>query len=462
MHEPTTNQHWTLSELCQALKDDLVALKGSTRQTFPSITTDSRAVAKGQVFVALVGEKFDGHDYALAAEKAGAGALVLNRSVGAACPELIVNDTDEAYGRLARFWRHRFSLPVIAVVGSNGKTTTTQMVGAVLFSYAGDASFCTRGNLNNNVGVPRMLLELTERTRIAVIEAGMNHAGEMAQLASWIAPTVVVITNAQREHQAYIDGVEGSARENAMALVALPETGCAVLPITDSCYRIWADFARARGCRVLTYSAGESAADVQAVRERGDLVLTTPLGETRFAFSMAGEHAVHDAAAAAAASLAAGVPLEDIACGLTSFTALDGRGKIHRFESGALLIDESYNANPDSMRSAIDVLATMPSPHILVAGEMGELGDKSRDYHEEVLRYAKDKGIDALYLIGKPMKDAMGVAGDAAHFYATREALTRAVQEAIQTPCTVLIKASHNVGLDAVVRAVTIDLKKGS
>ncbi len=461
MHEPT-NQHWTLSELCQALKDDLVALKGSTRQTFPSITTDSRAVAKGQVFVALVGEKFDGHDYALAAEKAGAGALVLNRSVGAACPELIVNDTDEAYGRLARFWRHRFSLPVIAVVGSNGKTTTTQMVGAVLFSYAGDASFCTRGNLNNNVGVPRMLLELTERTRIAVIEAGMNHAGEMAQLASWIAPTVVVITNAQREHQAYIDGVEGSARENAMALVALPETGCAVLPITDSCYRIWADFARARGCRVLTYSAGESAADVQAVRERGDLVLTTPLGETRFAFSMAGEHAVHDAAAAAAASLAAGVPLEDIACGLTSFTALDGRGKIHRFESGALLIDESYNANPDSMRSAIDVLATMPSPHILVAGEMGELGDKSRDYHEEVLRYAKDKGIDALYLTGKPMKDAMGAAGDAAHFYATREALTRAVQEAIQTPCTVLIKASHSVGLDAVVRAVTIDLKKGS
>ena len=461
MHEPT-NQHWTLSELCQALKDDLVALKGSTRQTFPSITTDSRAVAKGQVFVALVGEKFDGHDYALAAEKAGAGALVLNRSVGAACPELIVNDTDEAYGRLARFWRHRFSLPVIAVVGSNGKTTTTQMVGAVLFSYAGDASFCTRGNLNNNVGVPRMLLELTERTRIAVIEAGMNHAGEMAQLASWIAPTVVVITNAQREHQAYIDGVEGSARENAMALVALPETGCAVLPITDSCYRIWADFARARGCRVLTYSAGESAADVQAVRERGDLVLTTPLGVTRFAFSMAGEHAVHDAAAAAAASLAAGVPLEDIACGLTSFTALDGRGKIHRFESGALLIDESYNANPDSMRSAIDVLATMPSPHILVAGEMGELGDKSRDCHEEVLRYAKDKGIDALYLIGKPMKDAMGVAGDAAHFYATREDLTRAVQEAIQTPCTVLIKASHYVGLDAVVRAVTIDLKKGS
>lgn len=462
MHEPTTNQHWTLSELCQALKDDLVALKGSTRQTFPSITTDSRAVAKGQVFVALVGEKFDGHDYALAAEKAGAGALVLNRSVGAACPELIVNDTDEAYGRLARFWRHRFSLPVIAVVGSNGKTTTTQMVGAVLFSYAGDASFCTRGNLNNNVGVPRMLLELTERTRIAVIEAGMNHAGEMAQLASWIAPTVVVITNAQREHQAYIDGVEGSARENAMALVALPETGCAVLPITDSCYRIWADFARARGCRVLTYSAGESAADVQAVRERGDLVLTTPLGVTRFAFSMAGEHAVHDAAAAAAASLAAGVPLEDIACGLTSFTALDGRGKIHRFESGALLIDESYNANPDSMRSAIDVLATMPSPHILVAGEMGELGDKSRDYHEEVLRYAKDKGIDALYLTGKPMKDAMGAAGDAAHFYATREDLTRAVQEAIQTPCTVLIKASHYVGLDAVVRAVTIDLKKGS
>ena len=299
-------------------------------------------------------------------------------------------------------------------------------------------------------------------TDAAVIEAGMNHAGEMAQLASWIAPTVVVITNAQREHQAYIDGVEGSARENAMALVALPETGCAVLPITDSCYRIWADFARARGCRVLTYSAGVSAADVQAVREGGDLVLTTPLGVTRFHFSMAGEHAVHDAAAAAAASLAAGVPLEDIACGLASFTPLAGRGKIYRFESGALLIDESYNANPDSMRSAIDVLATMPSPRILVAGEMGELGKRSQDFHEEVLRYAKDKGIDALYLTGKAMKDALGAAGAAAHFYLKREDLTRAVQEAIKTPCTVLVKASHYVGLDAVVRAVTTDPKKGN
>ena len=457
MREPT-NQHWTLSDLCEALTGNLVALKGSTRQTFSSITTDSRTVAKGEVFVALVGEKIDGHDYALAAEKAGAGALVLNRSVGAACPELIVNDTAEAYGSLARFWRRRLSLPLIAVVGSNGKTTTTQMTGAILSSYAGEEAFCTRGNLNNNVGVPRMLLELTEKTRIAVIEAGMNHAGEMAQLASWIAPTVVVITNAQREHQAYIDGVEGSARENAMALVALPETGCAVLPITDSCYRIWADFARARGCRVLTYSAGVSVADVQAVREGGDLVLTTPLGVTRFHFSMAGEHAV----AAAAASLAAGVTLEDIACGLASFTPLAGRGKIYRFESGALLIDESYNANPDSMRSAIDVLATMPSPRILVAGEMGELGKRSQDFHEEVLRYAKDKGIDALYLTGKAMKDALGAAGAAAHFYLKREDLTRAVQEAIKTPCTVLVKASHYVGLDAVVRAVTTDPKKGN
>ena len=167
MHEPT-NQHWTLSDLCEALTGNLVALKGSTRQTFSSITTDSRTVAKGEVFVALVGEKFDGHDYALAAEKAGAGALVLNRSVGAACPELIVNDTAEAYGSLARFWRRRLSLPLIAVVGSNGKTTTTQMTGAILSSYAGEEAFCTRGNLNNNVGVPRMLLESVSYTHLTL------------------------------------------------------------------------------------------------------------------------------------------------------------------------------------------------------------------------------------------------------------------------------------------------------
>lgn len=461
--QETIDQHWTLGDLTEALAGELVALKGNTRRTFPSITTDSRSIEKGQVFVALVGERFDGHDYALAAEKAGAGALVLNRSVGAVCPELIVKDTTEAYGLLARFWRHRFSLPLIAVAGSNGKTTTTQMIGSILQAFAGDAAFATRGNLNNAVGVPRMLLNLTEKTRIAVIEAGMNHAGEMARLAGWIRPTVVVITNAQREHQAYIEGIQGSARENAMALVALPDTGCAALPMTDACFPIWADFARARGCRVLTYSAGNAKADVFAVRDGQDLVLTTPEGVGRFAFSMPGEHAVHDAAAAAAASLAAGVPLAALCEGLAAFTALPGRGKVHRFASGALLIDEAYNANPDSMRSAIDLLSGMPEPRILVAGEMGELGENAHAYHEEVLRYAVQKGIHQLFLTSDGMKEAMEVVKDKACFFATREDLTCALRETLKTPCSVLIKASHYVGLDAVVRSLTTaDEMKGN
>ena len=460
--QESVDQHWTLGDLKQALSGVLVAVKGDTRRSFPSITTDSRSVKKGQVFVALSGEKFDGHVFALAAEKAGAGALVLSRSVGATCPELIVKDTAEAYGLLARFWRRRFALPLIAVAGSNGKTTTTQMIGSVLRAYAGDASFCTRGNLNNNVGVPRMLLELTEKDRIAVIEAGMNHVGEMAHLAGWIQPTVAVITNAQREHQAYIDGPKGSARENAMAIVALPESGCAVLPLTDSCYRIWADFVRARGCRVLTYSAGESDADVVATRQDDTLVLSTPEGLVRFPFSMAGDHALHDAAAAAAACLAAGVSLRSVMQGLSAFTALAGRGQVHRFENGAVLIDEAYNANPDSMRAAIDLLAKMPSPRILVAGEMGELGEKSAAYHEEVLRYAQEKGIDRIYLIGGKMHEAMGVVGRTAQFFPEREELTRAVQEALECPCTVLVKASHYMGLESVVRSATAGRIKGN
>ena len=425
--QESVDQHWTLGDLKQALSGVLVAVKGDTRRSFPSITTDSRSVKKGQVFVARSGEKFDGHVFALAAEKAGAGALVLSRSVGATCPELIVKDTAEAYGLLARFWRRRFALPLIAVAGSNGKTTTTQMIGSVLRAYAGDAAFCTRGNLNNNVGVPRML-----------------------------------ITNAQREHQAYIDGPAGSARENAMAIVALPESGCAVLPLTDSCYRIWADFVRARGCRVLTYSAGESDADVVATRQDDTLVLSTPEGLVRFPFSMAGDHALHDAAAAAAACLAAGVSLRSVMQGLSAFTALAGRGQVHRFENGAVLIDEAYNANPDSMRAAIDLLAKMPSPRILVAGEMGELGEKSAAYHEEVLRYAQEKGIDRIYLIGGKMHEAMGVVGRTAQFFPEREELTRAVQEALECPCTVLVKASHYMGLESVVRSATTGRIKGS
>lgn len=454
MKQEVINPNWTIESLKTVLSPLLKEVRGTSERSFFSVSTDTRHLAAGEIFVALRGERFDGHDYALEAEKRGAGVLVLDHSVGASCPEIIVKDTLEAYGALACAWRKQFHIPLICVTGSNGKTTTTQMIGSILREAASaEGALCTEGNLNNEIGVPKMLLKLCPQTRLAVIEAGMNHPGEMARLAGWIRPSVVVVTNAQREHQAYIDGIEGSARENAMAIVALPEEGTAVLPLADPCFKIWHGFARARGCFLTTYSAKESDAQICAIRRGTSLVIRTPQGNIETTLQMAGEHAVHDAAAAAAAAMAAGVDLGSIARGIAAFKPVKGRGRMHFFENGTLLIDESYNANPDSMRAAIDVLAQMPSPRILVIGEMGELGDKSDAYHREIVHYARSKGIERLLSIGEKFRSVYSEFGENSEFFESREALCSAVQQCLISPCSLLVKASHYMRLDLVVDA---------
>ncbi len=453
--QDAVSQNWTLDKLTTALKGLVLELRGASGRVFSSITTDSREVSEGEVFIALRGEKFDGHDHAAEAAKKGAGVLILERPVEAECPEIIVRDTREAYGAIARAWRSQFSIPLIAVVGSNGKTTTTQMIGSILSAaVAPGESLCTEGNFNNEVGIPRMLLRLRPETRIAVIEAGMNHPGEMARLASWVRPTVVVVTNAQREHQAYIDGVEESARENGMMIVALTAKGTAVLPLTDPSLKIWTNLARARGCSVLTYAASAEGSQVKVSREGTKLAIETPARTVETTLTMPGAHATHDAAAAAAAALSAGVDLESIARGLANFRAVKGRGEMHHLSNGATLIDESYNANPDSMRAAIDLLSSMSAPRVLVAGEMGELGEKSAEYHAEVVRYAKTKGIEALFTTGEKMQEATDLFGASGIYFTSRDALTAALLELIKSPCSILVKGSHYVGLQAVVSAV--------
>ena len=449
------SQNWTLDKLTSALKGLVCEVWGASGRFFPSITTDSREIKEGEVFIALKGEKFDGHDHAKDAAEKGAGVLILERPIEADCPEIIVRDTREAYGAIARAWRSQFAIPLIAVVGSNGKTTTTQMIGSILSAaVAPGASLCTEGNFNNEVGIPRMLLRLKPETRIAVIEAGMNHPGEMARLANWVRPTVVVVTNAQREHQAYINGVEESARENGMMIVALTAKGTAVLPLADPSLKIWTNYARARGCSVLTYAADLEGAQVRVRRDEKKLLLETSARTVETTLAMPGAHATHDAAAAAAAALAAGVDLESIAKGLAAFRAVKGRGETHHLTNGATLIDESYNANPDSMRAAIDLLSSMSAPRVLVAGEMGELGEKSAEYHAEIVRYAKAKGIEALFTTGEKMQEATDLFGASGIYFASREALTAALLELIKSPCSILVKGSHYVGLQAVVEAV--------
>ena len=434
---------WTFHALLNALGPLVRDVDGQTGAELGEISTDSRTITSGSVFVALKGPNFDGHDYAVAAKDRGAGVLIVERNVGtgASCPQIIVTDTVEAYGALARAWRAQFSIPLICVVGSNGKTTTTQMIASILRQACGEeAMLATEGNFNNAVGVPRMLLKLTPRTKAAVIEAGISHPGEMAQLISWIRPTVVVITNAQREHQEFLKGVEASARENAMALVSLSAKGTAVLPADDACLPVWLEFARARGCKVATYAAGDTdfAVDLRATEAMGTVTMAFGSETLRLELKMAGRHAVHDAAAAAAAAVAVGV---------------------NSLRNGTVIIDDAYNANPDSMRAAVDMLSRLSGPRIFVAGDMAETGGENvESYHREIGQYAREHGVDRFLAVGEAMKSAVEAFGAGARHFASRDELTAAAMETAKTPCTMLVKASNSMGLQHVVRDIVSEL----
>ncbi len=447
---------WNMKTLLNALGEEVLEVHGNSGVVFGEISTDSRRITKNCIFIAIRGENFDGHDFVAQAAQAGAGVAVVEELQDTGCTQILVRDSIEAYGRLAAAWRAQFSIPLICVAGSNGKTTTTQMIASILRTACGEEAIAaTKGNFNNHIGVPQMLLTINARTKAAVIEAGMNHPGEMARLVSWIRPTVVVLTNAQREHQEFLHTVEASARENAFALVSLSAKGTAVLPLKDPSVGIWRDFVRARGCRMMTYAAGDdAAANVTVCADEGAIAIKKGAESFSSVLNLVGEHALHDAAAAAAASFAIGVKPEAIARGLADFKPVRGRGVRHVLRNGAILIDDAYNANPDSMRAAIDVLAQLPGPRVLIAGDMAETGDNAARFHEEVCSYAKERGVDRLLAVGEHMREAVGAFGSGARWFAGVDELTHAAKVAAQTPGSMLVKASHSMHLEAVVDAV--------
>ena len=456
---------WTMRSLAKALESCLVEVHGDSGAGFGEIITDTRRFATGAVFVAIRGETFDGHDFVQKACELGAGVVIVERRMPVSCPQIVVRDTREAYGALAAAWRSQFAVPVICVVGSNGKTTTTQMIASILRAAVGaEHVLATRGNFNNQIGVPKTLLGFHAGVKAAVVEAGMNHPGEMAQLASWIRPTVVVVTNAQREHQEFLDGVMGAARENAFAIVSLSAKGTAVLPEKDAAYALWRDYARARGCRVATFCEGESATAAVSASEDGAKIILTRRAADGVAqtfdtvLSLSGRHAVHDAAAAAAATLAAGVRIEAVLRGLADFTPVAGRGVRHALKNGTVLIDDAYNANPDSMRAAIDVLSVMSPPRILVVGDMAEVGGKSAEFHAEIGAYAKERGIDRLLAVGAEMKAAVSAFGAGARHYDNVEQLIDAARLASLTQGSIVVKASNSQKLGRVVEALLSDM----
>jgi len=342
----------------------------------------------------------------------------------------------------------------VAVTGSNGKTTVTQMLAAILRAHAGEAALATRGNLNNHIGVPLMLLALRASHRVAALELGTNHPGEIALLADLTRPTVALINNAQREHQEFLLGLEAVARENGSVIERVPALGTVVLPLADAFTPLWRALAGAR--RVITFGF-ESDADVSgeaqwhAAQACWHLALRTPQGRIDTTLAQPGRHNALNALAATACALAAGVPLAAVAAGLAAFEPVAGRSRLLRLrrDSAAVtLIDDSYNANPDSVRAAIDVLAELPGPRWLVLGDMGEVGEQGPAFHAEVGAYARERGIEAVWSAGA-LCAGLGVG----RHFADAPAIVAALAEA-PPAASVLVKGSRFMKMPQVVQAL--------
>jgi UDP-N-acetylmuramoyl-tripeptide--D-alanyl-D-alanine ligase len=378
----------------------------------------------------------------------------------AGLPGLQVADSRRALGELAAGWRRRFELPLIAVTGSNGKTTVTQMIASILTAWLAEGAFFTQGNLNNDIGLPLTLLRLRQDEatwhRAGVVELGMNHVGEIAQLAAIAAPTVALVNNAQREHQEFMASVEAVARENGAVISALGPLGVAVFPADEAYASLWQSMAGQRP--TLTFAL-QGAADVtgsaQWSADHWAVTLHTPAGEATFALKVAGQHNVKNALAATACALAAGTPLEAIVRGLEAFAPVKGRSQIKSFVRDGrqvTLVDDTYNANPDSVRAAIDVLAALPGPHWLILGDMGEVGDQGPEFHREVGLYAAQRGIESLWTAGRLSTHASASVHGARHFDDV-PMLLAALGEA--PACgAVLVKGSRFMKMEQVVAAL--------
>ena len=490
----------TLQQALQWLPDALLVGDGTT--LLQRVHTDTRSIEPGDLFVALRGERFDANEFLAEAKAKGAAAALCHSQAQlekAGLAGLVVADTKLALGRLASGWRSQFKLPLIAVTGSNGKTTVTQMVAAILRAYRPDAMLATQGNFNNDIGLPLTLLRLRATHKAGVVELGMNHPGEIALLAGMAKPTVALVNTAQREHLEFMATLEAVATENGAVIESLAGNGVAVFPQDDAFAPVWhglagqrpqltfamapdraadADSGAAAAAQDaplgMAHTAAEEGAQTDAEtgeEVRADVVgmaahwnagawqvsASTPVGPLAYTLHVAGQHNVKNSLAAIACTLAAGVPLEAIARGLGAFEPVKGRS---RALSGVLagrvytLVDDTYNANPDSVRAAIDVLAALPGPRLLVLGDMGEVGTQGPQFHAEAGDYAKARGIENLFTLGDLSATASSQFGAGRHFNDI-DALNKAVVGRMARCSSVLVKGSRFMKMERVVEAFT-------
>lgn len=420
---------------------------------FTGISTDTRTLVAENLFFALAGPRFDGHDHVADAQARGAAAAAVSRPVASTLPLLQVADTRRALGQLARQWRNRFAIPVIGVTGSNGKTTVKEMLASIL---AGQGPvLATTGNLNNDIGVPLTLARLAAEHRGAVIEMGANHSGEIAYLAQLARPTVGIVTNAGPAHLEGFGSLEGVARAKGELFAGLDDTAVAVINTDDRFAALWRELAQGRP--ILSFGL-EAAADVTASyvpsRNGTQLQLHTPRGSTEVRLPLLGRHNVVNALGAAAAALAAGSDLDQIRAGLEGLASVAGRLQCKRRADGGLVIDDTYNANPASLHAAIAVLRELPGERWLVFGDMGELGDDAAALHAEVGAYASAAGIERLFTLGQLARQAAVAFGDRAQAFSDLEQLLPALRSALRADVSLLVKGSRRMGMERVVQGL--------
>ncbi|MFN3396980.1 MAG: UDP-N-acetylmuramoyl-tripeptide--D-alanyl-D-alanine ligase [Sulfurimicrobium sp.] len=437
--------------------------------TFTGVTTDSRAINSGDLFVALRGKRFDAHDFVAQAIEQGAAAALVEQSAAIKhaadwqdLPLIVVNDTRLALGKLAAYWRSRLNLKLVAITGSNGKTTVKEMLAAILREAAGEeAVLATQGNLNNDIGMPLTLLKLRARHSYAVIEMGMNHPGEIAYLSHIAHPDVAVINNAGAAHLAGLGSVEQVARAKGEIFSGLTADGVAVINADDAFAPLWKELAH--GHAIIGFGL-EHAAQVSATCRLAplgsELEVTTSAGEFTAMLQVPGLHNVRNALAATAAATALGIATAAIAAGLRKFGGVKGRLQRKPGLHGALLIDDSYNANPASVEAAIAVLASQPGKKILVLGDMGELGPGACALHRELGAAARQAGVDILFAHGDLCREAAAAFGENAWFFERIEELLADLENLLAPDVTVLVKGSRFMQMERVVKSFEVKGEK--
>lgn len=441
--------NWPLSKIATVTGGKLI---GSDRMTC-GVSNDSRSIANGELFNALVGPNFNGHDFVAHAEQRAAAGVMVSSEVKTALSMVLVDDTKLALGKLASAWRQQFDVSLIAVTGSNGKTTVKEMIASILRTVKN--TLATQGNLNNDIGMPMSLLRLNSEHQAAVIEMGANHAGEIAYLTKLAKPNVAVITNAGPAHLEGFGSIEGVAHAKGEIYAGLNASGTAIINADDKYADYWRSLCQ--HVKQVTFGLSHDAditAKHHAVSTHTELELITSKGSIQIKLPLLGVHNVMNALAASAACLSAGIELPSIKQGLEKLQNACGRFQLKQGKAGSRIIDDTYNANPASLQAALDVLHNLPGRHYLAIGDMGELGSNAEQLHRDAGKQARDTGVSRVYAIGKYAKHITQSFGRDAQEFVDHLTMASAISDSLSSDVTLLVKGSRLMQMEKVVNAL--------